>query len=134
MPFSVAKMNFEDTFAVPLETWKFGPPLNTMPVGSSGTLTTSGLAIGNGFPSPSYSVDVLVPLFATQKGVVGPATRPQAFTRFESMCGRDVRLIRDERCHGVREILVLAMVMVPEELAEVASVRGSSAGRDQADR
>ena len=53
VPLSVAKTNFEDTFAVPLETWKFGPPLNTVPVGASGTLTTSGLAIGNGCPSPS---------------------------------------------------------------------------------
>ena len=44
-------------------------------------LTTSGRAT----PFPSYSVEVSVPLLATHHGEVGLDTRPQAFTRCESV-------------------------------------------------
>src|SRR5215467_9223290 len=65
----------------PSETAKSpATPLNTVPVGPPATVTVSACFA----PAPLYSVDVFVPLFDVHHGVVGPATRPQPFTRFES--------------------------------------------------
>src|SRR5882724_12117876 len=65
-------------------TLKSWVALNTIPVGSTvvppplgGKVTTNGSAL----PVPSYSVDVLLWLLATQKGVGGPATMPHGLTR-----------------------------------------------------
>src|ERR1700758_4836380 len=55
-------------------------PLKTAPVGAPATATVNACFA----PAPLYSVDVFVPLFAVHHGVVGPATRPQPFTRLES--------------------------------------------------
>jgi hypothetical protein len=68
---------------VPLFTTNPGLPLNTIPVGPPGTLTSSGIFA----PAPVYSVDVPETLFADHHGVVGPATSPHAFTRSGSVVG-----------------------------------------------
>src|SRR5919204_3592709 len=82
VPLSVANRNSAGPEFVTSVTTNCEPPLNTAPVGAPGTLTTSGIAV----PVRSNSVDVSVPLFATHHGVVGPAVRPQALTRFGSRC------------------------------------------------
>src|SRR6266536_3518202 len=81
VPASVAKMNREEPELVSTLTTNPEPPLNTSPVGAPGTLTTSGRAL----PDPSYRVERSVSLSATHQGVVGPATSPHAFTRWESV-------------------------------------------------
>src|SRR6478736_4125595 len=81
-PLSVSNRNKAGAVAPFFETLKPVPPLNTAPVGAPATLTTNGTAL----PLPSYSVEVLEWLFATHHGVLGPATKPHAFTRFGSWC------------------------------------------------
>src|ERR1700758_285370 len=67
----------------PLFTTKPVPPLKTSPVGlpcappAPGTVkSTRTVPVAT-----LYSVDLPLPLSAIHQGVVGPATRPQAFTR-----------------------------------------------------
>src|SRR6476659_8715676 len=86
-PSSVAKMNLLAPEIPAAVTMKPLEPLNTMPVGlpplpaeGVGICTTSAC----GLPAPSYSVEVPVPLFATQTNPNGLNARPQAFTRFGS--------------------------------------------------
>src|SRR2546423_298623 len=91
-PSSEAKRNSEAPLCpAPSETTKPSPGLNTVPVGAPpGMFTTSGTASA-GWPgvAPRYRVDVLVPLLATHTGVLGPADRPHALTRFGSViCAR----------------------------------------------
>src|SRR5471032_1496363 len=62
-------------------SWKSWLPLKTMPVGESGVATTSVC----GTPLPSYSVEVLLPLLATQTKPVGLKAMPQALTRLASV-------------------------------------------------
>ena len=62
-------------------TTKFGLPLNTSPVGPPATSTTSGTTA----PLPSYNVETSLSAAFTHQGVVGPAARPHAFTRFGSV-------------------------------------------------
>ena len=81
-PLSVANRNTDGPSAPSCVTWNPEPPLNTVPVGAPPTVTTSGI----GLPFPSYSVEVFEWLFATHHGVLGPETRPHAFTRFVSCC------------------------------------------------
>ena len=76
-------MKTDGPLFVPSVTMKFGPPLNTVPVGAPPTLTTNPTFE----PSPRYSVDVFVPLLATHHGEVGPAARPHALTRCLSLIG-----------------------------------------------
>src|SRR5919198_1428794 len=82
VPLSVAHMKTDGPELSPWRTTKLSLSLKTIPVGAPATWTTS----GNGVPSPVYRVDTLVPLSATHHGVVGPATSPQALTRFGSVC------------------------------------------------
>src|SRR5690348_12097113 len=58
----------------------------TMPVGDPVPPFAAGIATVRGifWPPPVYKVDWLVTLSLTQKGLVGRATNPQAFTRFGS--------------------------------------------------
>ena len=79
-PSSVENRNSEGPDTPSWLTTKSELPLNTVPVGAPFTLTTSGMVA----PVPSYRVETLVPLSATHHGVVGPAARPQALTRFGS--------------------------------------------------
>src|SRR5262249_37911311 len=79
-PLSVSTTNQAVAVAPLFDTWKALPPVNTVPVGAPETVTTSGTAL----PLPSYSVEVFEWLFATHHGVLGPATKPQALTRFGS--------------------------------------------------
>src|SRR5204862_1073169 len=81
VPLSVAKRNTDGSEAPLWLTTNPDVPLKTVPVGAPLTLTIS----GSGWPEPSYSVDVSVPLFATHHGVVGPDTRPHAFFRLGSV-------------------------------------------------
>jgi hypothetical protein len=80
VPDSVANRNSAEADVVPSVTANPVPPLKTAPVGAPSTLTTSDW----GDPSPLYSVEVSVPLFATHQNVDGPAVSPHAFTRFSS--------------------------------------------------
>src|SRR6516162_5301753 len=64
---------------------KFELPLNTMPVGSPATPTTSGVGGNWATPMPLYSVETSVPLSATHHGEVALAAIPQEFTRFASV-------------------------------------------------
>src|SRR5262245_9283192 len=83
-PFSVAKMNrlgFLVASTV-LGAWKSAEPLKTIPVGlPPGIVTTNDCLL----PSPSYSVDLPVPLSAIQTKPLGLKAIPQAFTRSESV-------------------------------------------------
>ena len=85
VPSSAAKMKRAVPDAAPDVTTKpVALPLNTRPVGCPDTFTSSDCFP----PSPSYSVEELVPLFATHQkvGVVaGPAASPHAFFSFASM-------------------------------------------------
>src|ERR671934_1800674 len=95
VPSSVSKMNRLGPECPPLETTKSLLPLKTVPVGADvvpgalpaggGMVTTSGLASGNGWPAPLYSVETPVPLSATQNGLVDDDVIPQALTRFGSV-------------------------------------------------
>src|SRR6266540_3608502 len=80
-PSSLANRNSAGPDAVPLVTTKLVVPLKTAPVGPPPTWTSSATFA----PAAVYSVDRSVPLSATHQGVVGPAVRPQALTRFGSM-------------------------------------------------
>src|SRR5436309_1426670 len=82
VPLSVANRKRAGPACGPCPTTNSGPPLNTVPVGAPATCTTSDW----GMPAPSYSVERSVPLSATHHGVVGPAARPHALTRFGSVC------------------------------------------------
>src|SRR6267378_601948 len=75
VPASVEKMNRAPAFAGP--TGKPGPPLKTIPVGPPATVTSS----PSFDPAALYNVDRSAWLSATHHGVLGPATRPQAFKR-----------------------------------------------------
>src|ERR687888_2442712 len=88
LPSSLANRNRATPEKVPSLTTKLDVGLKTSPVGPPPTLTTSGCAggSGNGVPSPPYSVLRSVPLSETHHGVDGPAVRPQALTRFVSVC------------------------------------------------
>src|SRR5256885_2579042 len=91
VPSSVEKMNAATPEAVPLDTVKPVPPLNTMPLGvemvpagepaGAGTVTTSGVIA----PAPLYSVDRPVPLSEIHHGPVALGIRPQALTRLGSV-------------------------------------------------
>ena len=77
VPPSVANRNRADPdFPFWLTTKSVATPLNTVPVGPPGTATVSGCFP----PPPLYRVDVVVPLFDTHHGDVGPAESPQPLT------------------------------------------------------
>src|SRR5262245_22758667 len=84
VPSSPAKMKRLGPEAAPLVMTKSVVPLKTSPVGlppsvlvgAGGTVTTSGEPFGKGRPFASYSVEVPVPLLATQNGEVGPSASP----------------------------------------------------------
>ena len=75
-----ATVNLASSFATPFDFWT-----GTASVTNLGTLTSSVRFVANVPVVVSYSVDRSVPLSATHHGVAGPATRPQAFTRCESV-------------------------------------------------
>src|SRR5678816_1282588 len=83
-PSSVLKRNT----ALPPPTGKLAVGLKTTPVGVE--CVPGGLPAGGGMVTtsdcgwpvlPLYNVERPVPLSATQKGLIGPAARPQGFTR-----------------------------------------------------
>ena len=88
-PSSEAKMNRAAPAAVPLLTTKSLEPLKTMPVGAPGSLADADGTVTTSdsmFPRPSYSVDLPVPLSATQMGLVALNAMPQPFLRLSSRC------------------------------------------------
>src|SRR6478672_4299931 len=72
LPSSVAKMNAAGPDALPFETTKCAPALETAPVGTFGTWTTSETAL----PSARYSVVTFAPLSATHQGEVWSDVSP----------------------------------------------------------
>src|SRR5436190_16825466 len=90
VPSSVAKRNRLGPDLPSLVTTNPLPPLNTIPVGAPppsgssgvGIETTSGVPGGAGVPEASYSVDVLLWLFATHQNASGLKAMPHGFFKF----------------------------------------------------
>src|SRR5437016_13481654 len=96
MPPSPAKMNRATLDVAPeLTTKSTEEGLNTIPVGSNvrwpgGSCTTRGAETGCALPLPSYSVAVLVWLFATQTVPLRGKTIPHGLTRLASLLSAPV--------------------------------------------
>src|SRR3954471_17397124 len=93
VPDSPAKMNGLGPLALFALSTKLLPPLKTSPVGLPGPAVPAGIATTSdcATPLPSYSVEVDVPLSATQTKPCGLNATPQALTRcasvFETLYG-----------------------------------------------
>ena len=81
VPASVENRNTDGPDVDAFVTVKSVLPLYTRPVGPPATSTTNGMMA----PVPSYRVETSLSAAFTHHGVVGPAARPQALTRFGSV-------------------------------------------------
>src|SRR5947209_5737157 len=85
-PPSLSKMNAAGPVPPGPVTANWPVPLNTCPVGAPPGMDTTNGEFATGAPAtpPGYRVAVLVPLLATQTGLVALSARPHELTAFGS--------------------------------------------------
>jgi hypothetical protein len=90
VPFRLAKIKREAAVVPPAVTWKEVVVLATWPVGPCagvavvGIVTVRGCLVTFRVSVTAYRVDVLVPWFEIQNGLVGRRELPQGFTKLVS--------------------------------------------------
>jgi hypothetical protein len=136
VPFSLAKMKALPPLTPFWVTWKVAPLLKTMPVGLEAPALPGGIATTRdcGTPFPSYSVELALPLFATQTKPAGLKAMPQALISFGSVCSapeplsatsaRVTKLLASvgvDACGGVE--LIGMSSPPPQEMRRAAAIR-----------